>query len=517
MPVIKLHEKALAHLSRGLYRSPASALRELVTNAWDANATEITIDTNFPFFAQVTTEDNGDGLTRGEFELLMEGGIGNSRKRSLDKHLINNRPIVGRYGIGMLGIAQFCGSFIIMSRPRVGEPFRARVHLYDLLKTKLDEEDPSIVRDYPTDGGQIKEVDIGHYMFEDMSGFNVAHGTRIIAEDVHPTFTLLFKQSLEFEKYKDPPQTWAQAIDFLSKVRTLQELGDYWRFLWELSASCPVPYISTQALPNDLIVDDQARLLGHDFQLIVDGLKLLKPVHLHDNPEGYTTKKISRQVQRVYGNTLAFGGYIAVQESLQLKPDELRGIMIRIKDIGIGYYDGSFLDYRFNEGPRSRWLTGEIYVDQGLENALNIDRDSFNRFHPEYRAVQKYIHDVLHNEVFPATYKNIDKRSTLRAQRRETSRTEHLKEVMSSVVEKPVELVDRQKATAAKHPLIDLNETPESLKVEIPLTEHIKTKKAYQQLATSILSIFEVASLQETPDMQREVFRILLLKLLQEW
>jgi hypothetical protein len=33
MPKIIVHEKALAHLSRGLYRSPASALRELVSNA----------------------------------------------------------------------------------------------------------------------------------------------------------------------------------------------------------------------------------------------------------------------------------------------------------------------------------------------------------------------------------------------------------------------------------------------------------------------------------------------------
>jgi HSP90 family molecular chaperone len=45
---IKVGEKALAHLSRGLYRSPASALRELVSNAWDANAKIVRIDTNYP-------------------------------------------------------------------------------------------------------------------------------------------------------------------------------------------------------------------------------------------------------------------------------------------------------------------------------------------------------------------------------------------------------------------------------------------------------------------------------------
>ena len=44
--------------------------------------------------------------------------------------------------------------------------------------------------------------------------------------------------------------------------------------------------------------------------------------------------------------------------------------------MGIGYYDQSMLDYRSNEGPRSRWVTGEIYVHEGLEDALNVDRDS---------------------------------------------------------------------------------------------------------------------------------------------
>src|SRR5713226_6959464 len=98
MPKIKVHEKALAHLSRGLYRSPASALRELVSNAWDANATHVLIDTNYPSFTQIAVQDNGHGFSRQEFEKLMEGGIGNSEKRALDEPLIHNRPLIGRLG-----------------------------------------------------------------------------------------------------------------------------------------------------------------------------------------------------------------------------------------------------------------------------------------------------------------------------------------------------------------------------------------------------------------------------------
>jgi HSP90 family molecular chaperone len=126
MPKIKVHEKALAHLSRGLYRSPASALRELVSNAWDADATTVTINTNYPNFYQLSIEDDGTGFSKSDFEQLMQGGIGNSQKRP-ELKLINDRPVIGRFGIGMLGIAQICGAFVVTSKPKDGsEGFRAR-------------------------------------------------------------------------------------------------------------------------------------------------------------------------------------------------------------------------------------------------------------------------------------------------------------------------------------------------------------------------------------------------------
>lgn len=43
-----------------------------------------------------------------------------------------------------------------------------------------------------------------------------------------------------------------------------------------------------------------------------------------------------------------YHGYIVVQEGVNLRPDEFRGIMIRIKDVAVGYYDTSMLDYRTN-------------------------------------------------------------------------------------------------------------------------------------------------------------------------
>jgi hypothetical protein len=506
MPKIQVHEKALAHLSRGLYRSPASALRELVSNAWDANASVVRINTNYPNFLQLSIQDNGRGFTKEDFKNLMEGGIGNSQKRS--EEAPSTRPVIGRLGIGLLGIAQICPSFTISSSTSNGEGFRARVVLYDLLKKKLDQNDDTIVAS--------GEVLIGTYEFDkDFKADKAKPGTLIIGDDIHPTFTRAFRDSLKFEAFKKPPLDWSKALKLVSGVHSLQELGDYWRLLWELSACCPLPYISASALPSGLIAEDQVRLESYGFKVLVDGIQLAKPVHLRGNPGGYTTKRIKEHTQKVYGNDLSFHGYIAVQEGLQLKPDELRGILIRIKDVAIGYYDQSMLDYRINEGPRSRWITGEIFVDEGLEDALNIDRDSFNRFHPEFRAIQEYVHTFLQKEIFPVVYQNIEKRSAARDDTKSKARKAQLTRVLTKEADKPVSL--SYSAEQDVRPKVTLRGKEERAKVIVPDPETLDTKKKNRQLAASILTIFEMAMRERDIESQRDAFKRLLLDLLSGW
>jgi hypothetical protein len=507
---IKVHEKALAHLSRGLYRSPASAIRELVSNAWDANARSVHINTNYPHFLQLSIRDDGDGFTKDDFKNLMEGGIGNSEKRPSEATLINGRPVIGRLGIGMLGIAQICGAFTITSTPREGEPFTARIHLYDLLKERLDKNDEELVSE--TDAG--REVDVGEYNFIDYKP-TARRGTNIVADDVHPTFARSFQQSIrreKYPKYKEPSLDWSKSVKTTQTIRSLQELGDYWRLLWELSVSCPIPYLSDRALPERIIAAEHARLLSYDFKVIVDSITLAKPVNLQRNPGGYTVHRIEPQHILVYGKDLRFHGYIVVQEGAQLKPDELRGILIRIKNVAIGYYDPSMLDYRYNEGPRSRWVTGEIFVDEGLEDALNIDRDSFNRFHPQFRSLQEAVHKVLQDQIFPEVYRNIKVRSTKKEAKRTEKRSSALSAVLSDAVGKEVRIVEAKEGED-----VHVEEHARSVSVTVPAAENIKTRKANRELAAAIIAMFEVALRERGKEAQRATFTKLLLELLAEW
>jgi Histidine kinase-, DNA gyrase B-, and HSP90-like ATPase len=508
MPEIKVHEKALAHLSRGLYRSPASAIRELVSNAWDANATSVRIDTGYPFFTTITVEDNGDGFSRESFTTLMDGGIGNSEKRPQHKALRDGREIIGRLGIGMLGIAQICGSFTVTSKMKDGTGFHAIVTLYDLLKENLDKEEPTV----------SDPIEVGEYKFDDTFNLSGAKfGTTIKTNDVHPTFARSFQQSVSGKGYKRVPRDWRKAIKIPSQAQSLKELGDYWRFIWELSASCPIPYVAPDAIPKGLVKGEQARLESYNFTVFVDNLELRKPMVLKGNKAGYTTHKIDEQTYVIYNRLLRFHGYIVVQEGSQLRPDELRGILIRIKNVAIGYYDQTMLDYRHNEGPRNRWITGEIYVDEGLEDALNIDRDSFNRFHPQFKQLQEFVHDVLKDDVFPKVYKQIDVRSARRMEEKGKQHVSHLSAVLSDVLDTRVTVRGGQTKAekAAEFPVLVEQKT--GVSVVLPDSENVSIKKSQKSLALAVLAIFEAAMSESTATRRREAFRSALLALLSKW
>jgi hypothetical protein len=149
------------------------------------------------------------------------------------------------------------------------------------LRERLDKEDKKLVKrgQEPTGDsleftGAVREVDVGEYQFEDFDPKAIkGKGTLILADDLHPTFTKTFAESRKFEKFVDPSLEWEECLGILSKVHSLQELGDYWRLLWELAAACPVPYVSDTALPKGLIRQEQKRLASYDFRLIADGIE----------------------------------------------------------------------------------------------------------------------------------------------------------------------------------------------------------------------------------------------------
>src|SRR5580693_3025447 len=138
------------------------------------------------------------------------------------------------------------------------------------------------------------------YTPETTSSRNSMRAVRAMERGYSPTtciqpFIKTFQESLQGSK--TVPMNWSKAIEVISSKRSLQELGDYWRLLWELAAACPLPYLNASVLPKSLIAHDHERLKKYGFKINIDGIELAKPVRLQNNPGGYTTHFIEEQTQ----------------------------------------------------------------------------------------------------------------------------------------------------------------------------------------------------------------------------
>jgi len=137
----------------------------------------------------------------------------------------------------------------------------------------------------------------------------------------------------------------------------------------------------------------------HFVDLYVDQVRICKPLLLPN--VGARGKRLPCRAhyfevdKEVYGSRLRVRGYFLAQ-SKAIKPSELRGVLVRVRGVGIGGYDKSFLDYsQWAAGPRLQQVTGELYIEEGLEDALNIDRNSFDEMRPHYLFLQRRLHDEL--------------------------------------------------------------------------------------------------------------------------
>ena len=413
---IKVSSKILGHISAGIYRSPAGALKELVSNAFDADATRVVITTNWPSFDIITCRDNGSGMNQEKFRKIMTKEIGDSAKRvntdeNDDGDITNQgRPIIGWLGIGMLGVAQICHEFKVISHHRATQTaFSATIRLTDFPREKVNDISPDNIDE--------QSIDVGEFSVEPVAYDPNNSGTYVIASDMRSAFVRKFREASDSNK--DPlPSKFSEFLKKVHFARSVKSLSDYWQMIWELAVACPIPYIDEGPFDwnkievdpelKKQIIDLQQSLNRNQFEVVVDGLSLRKPNQyplaspLTEKREETTGKLFSlNEDVKVYGRSLKLSGYIYLQYGRAVEPMELRGFLVRIRNIAIRTYDSTLFGYPSVPTPRFNWLSGEIYVNAGLESALNIDRDSFNEMDPHFVKLERIIHSLLETKVLP--------------------------------------------------------------------------------------------------------------------
>ena len=472
-------ERIIARVTDGIYREPWAAFRELVTNAYDADASYVVIETGQPDFNRMTVRDDGMGMSPRTLAYVLKN-IGGSSKRTAAGAELNTarsgtpdlspggRQLIGKIGIGLFAVAQLTQHFQIITKA-AGESHRlsATVNLrtHDEEEVQRNEAEyiagsVKIVSQRVPDeeqGTQGTSVVLYHLRDEvrrtlqsaklwdaasvETGGgdsvqkpplFHIGYSFADITQGPNLPWTDTDSPKKKFHKLFEATST---ATDRSTKSANLDHLDEYLRLIWKLSLSLPLEYIGSH--PFDFNGSDGVLVLGFrdvgqaetitlaateslrehlelrtdeertdaPFSVTLDGISLRRPIRLsrellknsrvrvpvimaakQDNP--FSESNLTRA-----GGRLSFDAYLYWNS--KILPKETAGVLIRIRGASGTLFDPTFLNYQVSEQTRLRQITAEIFVHEGLDSAVNIDRESFNYSHPHFLFIQKWLHRAL--------------------------------------------------------------------------------------------------------------------------
>jgi hypothetical protein len=388
---VDVSARVVADLSLGIYRTPANALKELISNAFDADAHNFILTTNPPEFDSFTCVDDGHGMTFEEFSQIMKR-IGGSSKRSKGQFSELGRPLIGNIGIGLLAAGQICDEFVVISSKKgVNSKFESTIDL-----TQFDKEE---ARKHAL---SEKKITIGTYTYVELPEKSDQHYTKIILRKIKSGFQNKLRDyatsllpSFFAKDFTEKAGNFQEFVDKIG-ITPISKLTEYDRMIWELAIQSPITYLDKGPIKTvNAIPTIRKKLAGYNFHVWVDGFELRKPIEF-PNIDGMR-KRIDYGIYQdlkfndiVEGKRLKFGGYV-YQQAVGINPPELRGILVRIRNVGIGRYDRSLLNFPINVGPILSGTSGEIYVEKGLEDALNIDRNGFRETDSHFQKIQELV------------------------------------------------------------------------------------------------------------------------------
>ena len=490
---LRTDERVIARVTDGIYRQPGSALRELISNAYDADATRVVIKTDAPRFDRITVEDDGHGMTPEALAHLLFH-IGGSAKRSGHGPELGitaptdptqspgGRRLIGKIGIGLFSVSQLTHTFQIITKV-AGDDYRTVATV--AMRQYADEDD---VRDKGGKKFESGKVNI----WREKAADTASHGTTIVLTSIRrqardtlrsrdiwnaieeneiqsapedsqalepPKFHIgrvddtgeLLRETagsvwaLPWNKGDKPAEAfrklvqsvWDEVEEGSNPNPRLDSIFDYYlRMVWQLSLAVPLPYVdghlfdmgdvgewakafllsnqkkgaaveidcARTTLREKAALEEPVAHIGA-FDVLFDDLQLARPIRFKNLPNtnnalkhplvfiGKCSEDFSKVPRELSGGPLKFEAYLFWTP--KVAPVEHQGSLIRIHGASGTLFDATFMRYQVSEQTRLRQIMCEIFITEGLDSALNIDRESFNNAHPHAVYITKWLHSAL--------------------------------------------------------------------------------------------------------------------------
>jgi hypothetical protein len=561
---VRLAAKVIGHISQGMYRTPAGAVKELISNAYDAGATYAKIHTGFPRFDFFSCEDDGTGISHEKFLELMNGGIGDSEKQSQTKRIGEyGRPVVGRLGVGLLSLAQICPRFSITSyHADTKEAFEAEIKFPPYSRQEIDK----IIAEQKAGTVTAQPITHGEFKINKVEYQKGKHGITVTTSSLRESFrkTMANLENLANKKILGSKDSYTDFDRYLKatvnpRLSSLSFASQYDQLIFGLALAAPLPYPEREhkegadtvltRVPELALL--QSRLKSYSFRVEVDNMQLRRPVIFpsnkdwtpaadcvvpkHPKMDEFTLQDGSYeeviQIRRydiavngsdatfklywfeydkkVNGYPLRFKGYIFLQTS-RLFPKEYQGVLVRLRNVAIGQYDVNVMTYPQAEGPRFSMLSSEVFVEEGLDDALKVDRDGFNSLDPQYIRLQSFIHSILHELIFPGSWGEEKQRNRKRREEHETQVTRNFQSVLRKATGKNISRIEIVPRSEERESLVAVEIDQHTRAVRIyesnPVAKTILKRKKFRGVASRVIAAFEAANLERTIEKRREVF-----------
>jgi len=381
---IKVASRIVDYLSSGLYESSAACLKELVNNSFDADATRVDMFVK-PDADRIIIEDDGSGMTSDEF-VEHFSRLSQSRKREVSDTTPMGRAKIGKIGIGFIAANEICEVMEIYSTKKGSDELLHVFVNFQRMREPIEER--------RREGGDVAK---GDYEGTVEAAPKSAHYTKIFLTEVREGAQPILASLLTRNRTPGRSLYGLSADSVADRLRDPElkywsQFDEYSENLLHMGLNVPVRYHDKwmPKIRGASIGAFTKRTADLDFEVYCDGSDLRKPVVFRTGDPDSIVERFGHE-----GHECSASGYVFGQ-NFALKPENLVGILLRIREAAVGQYDPTFLGFPTQESPlMQRWVSGEIWVDDRLEEAMNIDRRTLRVSHPAYRELQVALHEFL--------------------------------------------------------------------------------------------------------------------------